>query len=60
MMVFINNEKLHVSAYNGHNRVLTVILLYEFYIICLCVFYKILIARKWSKRDDGRCRPKHV
>jgi len=34
-MVFISNEKLHVSAYSGHLQVLTTFLLKEFYIICL-------------------------
>jgi len=31
MMVFINMEKLHVSAYSGHLQVLTTFLLKEFY-----------------------------
>ena len=35
MMVFISNEKPHVSAYSGHHQVLTTLLLLEFYIICL-------------------------
>ena len=30
MMVFISNGKLHVSAYSGHNQVLTTFLLKSF------------------------------
>jgi len=57
MMVFIiKGIKLHVSAYSGHLQVLTSFLLKEFYII----LYKTLLARKLSKPEDGRYRPKHV
>jgi len=39
MMVFISNgKKTHVSAYSGQLKVLTTLLLKEFYLICLnCV-----------------------
>jgi len=48
MLVFISNGKLHVSAYN-------------LYIIRIkCILYITIIARKLSKPDDGRYRPKHV
>jgi len=58
-MVLVNNEKeLHVSAYSGHLHVLTTFLFKEFYIIC--TLYKTLLARKLSKSEDGRSRPKHV
>ena len=69
MMVFISNgKKLHVSAYSGHLQVLTNFLLKEFYIICLNRvvmlrshhFTCIILARKLSKPEDGRYRPKHV
>jgi len=43
-------EKLHVSAYSGHLQILATFLL----------LYKILLARKLSKPEDGRYRPKHV
>ena len=62
MMVFISKEKLHVSAYSGHLQVLTTFLLKEFYILLLLLLllYKTLLARKLSKPEDGRYRPKHV
>ena len=50
-------EKLHVSAYRGHPKILTTFLLKEFYIICI---YKTLLARKLSKPEYGRYRQKHV
>ena len=64
-------EKLHVSAYSGHLKVLTTFLLKEFYIICLnrvvmlrpCsldILYDALLARKLSKPEDGCYRPKDV
>ena len=53
MVVFISNGKLHVSACSGHHQVLTSPR--DLGILC-----KTLIARKLSKPDDGRYRPKHV
>jgi len=57
-------EKLHVSADSGHLQVLATLLLKEFYIICLkrvvIILYKALLARKLSKPEDGRYKPKHV
>jgi len=47
-------EKLHVSAYSGHLQVLATFLLKEF------ILDKTLLARKLSKPEDGRYRPKHV
>ena len=55
MMVFISNGELHVSAYSGHHQVLTIFLPRR-----LGILYKTLTARKLSKPDDGRYRPKHV
>jgi len=46
------------SAYSSHLQVLTTFLLKEFYIIC--ILYKSLLARKLSKPEDGRYRPKRV
>ena len=60
MMVFMSNRKLHVSAYGGHYQDLTAFLLKQLYIICICMLYINLIARKLSTPDDGRHRPKHV
>jgi len=54
-MVFISNRKLHFSVYSGQHQVLTTFLLEELY-----KSYISLIARKFSKPDDGRYRPKRV
>ena len=53
MMVFISNGKLHVSAYS-------LAMLSSTSPRGLGILYKTLIARKLSKPDDGRYRPKHV
>jgi len=55
-------EKLHISTYNGHLQVLTTFLLKEFYIICLNRMVTLISqeARKLSKSEDGRYRPKHL
>ena len=45
-------KKLHVSAYSVHLQVLTIFLLKE--------FYKTLLAKRLSKLDVGRYRPKHI
>ena len=48
-------------GYTGNLQVLTNFLLKEFYIICgLGILYKTLLARKLSKPEDCRYRPKHV
>jgi len=73
MTVFISNGKLHVSAYNGHSsgfdNFLAIKVTYNMHKSCvdistltrgLCILYINLIARKLSKPDDGRYRPKHV
>jgi len=55
-------ERLYVSAYSDHLQVLTTFLLKEFYIIynIIGILYKTLLARKLSKPEGGRYRPKHV
>jgi len=52
-------KKLHVSAYSGRLKVETTFLLKEFYVICLNRVVMFL-ARKLSKSEDGRYRPKCV
>ena len=75
MMVFISNRKLHVSAYSDRHQVfdnfLAIRVIYNMHKPRgvdeistsprdLCILYITLTARKLSKPDDGRCRPKHV
>jgi len=57
-MLFISNGKRHVLAYSGNLQVLTTLCI--LYKTLLSILYKTLIARKLSKPDDGRYRPKHV
>ena len=52
MMVFINNGKLHVSAYSGHHQVLTTFLLEELYIICI---NKYIMYNSYSKKFVKTC-----
>jgi len=47
-MVFISNGKTICLAYSGFDKFLAIIL------------YKTLLARKLSKPEDSRYRPKHV
>ena len=59
-------EKLHVSAYSGHLHGFTTFLLKGFLYIMrkqrgdVEIIYKTLLARKLSKLEDSRYRPKHV
>jgi len=57
-------EKLHVSAYSGNLQVLTTFLLKFLYNMPKprgdVLSKKTLLARKLSKSEDDRYRPKHV
>ena len=54
-------EQVHAAAYSGHFQVLKTFLIKEFYIPHgLGILYEKILARKLSKPEDGRHRPKHV